>query len=74
LTELGIPLEDERFAANGKNIEDQLLAFRTVDGGFAHLLGEEANQMATEQALYALAAAHRAEQGMTSLYNMSDVG
>ena len=74
LTELGIALEDERFAATGKNVVDQLLTFRTADGGFAHLLGEEVNQMATEQAFYALAAAHRAEQGMTSLYDMSDVG
>lgn len=74
LTELSVSLEDERFAADGKAVLDRLLAFRTADGGFAHTLGGEVNQMATEQAFYALTAAHRAEQGMTSLYDMSDVG
>ena len=73
LTELGISLEDERFTVGGETVMDSLMTFRTADGGFAHALGGEVNQMATEQAFYALAAAHRAEKGMTSLYDMSDV-
>ena len=73
LTELGVPLEDARFVKNGRTLEDSLMDFRMADGGFCHLLGEETNQMATEQAFYALVSVQRAEQGKTPLYDMNDV-
>lgn len=62
LEKLGVPLDDPRFVKNGHTALDGLLTFALPDGGFAHALGEDANLMATEQALYALAAA-RAGQG-----------
>ena len=75
LTELGIdPAADIRFARNGRNLVDGLLGFYVESaGGFAHEGNEEYNQMATEQAFYALAAWYRFRSGKTSLYDMSDV-
>lgn len=71
LTELGIPLDDERFVKNGHTLIDNLLSFRMEDGGFAHTLEMgESNLMATEQAFYALVAAQRAQKGESSLYRM----
>ena len=71
LSELGISVEEDRFVAEGKTLKDQLLAYRTADGGFRHTQQEEkANLMATEQAFYALAAMERMEQGKSSLYSM----
>jgi len=71
LAELGISVEDPRFVADGKTFVDQLMAFRTEEGGFRHTLQEEkANLMATEQAFYALVAMERMEQGKSSLYSM----
>ena len=45
----------------------------SVPNGFAHTLNGEYNQMATEQAYYALAAVRRFESGENALYDMSDV-
>ena len=45
----------------------------SVPNGFAHTLNGEYNQMATEQAYYALAACRRFENGENALYDMSDV-
>ena len=70
LGELGIDLKDEQFVKNGNTLMDALLRFRTEDGGFCHLLEEEADLLATEQAFYALVSANRAEQGESSLYDM----
>lgn len=74
LCELRISLEDTRFLRGSLTLQEQLLTFRTADGGFAHKHGGQADQMATEQAFYALVAARRAEQGKPSLYDMSDAG
>lgn len=75
LTELGIPLDDPRFARNGETLEQVLLRFSNGEGGFFHVqeggLGDDL--MATEQALYALVALRRAETGKTTLYDMTDV-
>ena len=72
LTELGISVEDERFVAEGKTLLDQLLTYRTEEGGFRHTMQEtKANLMATEQAFYAMVAIDRMEQGKTSLYRMN---
>ena len=71
LTELGISLTDSRFVKNGNDLVSTLLEFRTEDGAFRHILEGDADMMATEQAFYALAAAYRAEQGLSSLYTMT---
>ena len=73
LGELGISLGDSRFVKNGKTLLDSLLTFYLPGKGFAHTNDSSGtNQMATEQALYALAAAQRAAQGRNSLYRMGD--
>ena len=72
LAELGISAEDERFVAEGKSLMDQLMAFRTEDGGYRHTMQDpKANMMATEQAFYALVAVKRLEQGEASLFTMN---
>ena len=75
LTELGVPLDDERFTKNGITVEDALLRFALESGAFVHVLDGSGGDdgMATEQAFYALAAIHRAETGETTLYDMTDV-
>ena len=70
LGELGIEMEDSRFVKNGHTLMDALLRFRSSDGGFSHLLEEEADLLATEQAFYALVSAARMEQGESSLFCM----
>ena len=72
LTELGISLDDERFVKNGETLEQVLLRYAQEDGSFCHIASDGGNQMATEQALYALAAIARAQAGKTTLYDMTD--
>lgn len=75
LTELGVLLDDERFTKNGITVEDALLRFAQENGAFVHVRDGSGgdDEMATEQAFYALAAIHRAETGETTLYDMTDV-
>lgn len=74
LCELGIPLDDPRFVKNGATVRDGLMTFRLEEGGFRSRQGDEGmSLMSTEQAFYAMAAAMRAEQGLNSLYDMTDV-
>ena len=75
LTELGVPLDDERFTKNGITVEDALLRFAQENGAFVHVRDGSGgdDEMATEQAFYALAAIPRAETGETTLYDMTDV-
>ena len=75
LTEMGIdPVEDIRFIRNGRTLLDGLISFYVEDaGGFAHEGNESYNQMATEQAFYALVSWYRLQGGENSLYDMSDV-
>lgn len=73
LCELEIPLTDARFVKNGCTVLDKLLSYRTAQGGFCHAYGDDApNLMATEQALYALAAVRLSEEGRGRLYDMAD--
>lgn len=74
LCELGVSINDERFVKNGKSALDNLLTYYIPKGGFKHIKEEKnANLMATEQGLYALAALDRVNNAKTTLYNMSDV-
>ena len=73
LTSLGIDADtDERFIKNGNSIVDAIMEF-SVENGFAHVKDSGYNQMATEQAYYALVSYNRVKNGKTSLYDMSDV-
>ena len=73
LCELGIPIDDGRFVKNGKTLVDNILSYQNGDGSFRHTADSDGNnQMASEQALYGLAAARRALDGASSLYRMGD--
>ena len=74
LSTLGISVEDSRFVKDGQTVLDGLFSFSKEDGSFAHSKTQEgSNLMATEQALYGMAALWRAQQQLPSLYDMSDV-
>lgn len=75
LTALGIdPAVDSRFVKNGTSPLDGLCAFACEGGGFCHSNEQaEPDGMATEQGFYALAAYDRFQQGMTSLFDMTDI-
>lgn len=72
MSTLQIDVTDERFTKNGITVLDALLAYQNEDGSFSHIQGTGANLMATEQALYAMAALLRMKQGQNSLYDMTD--
>lgn len=71
LTELGLDTEGKDFVKNGITLKEKLLQYRQDDGSFRHVLDEEADLMATEQAFYALVALERAKKAAPSLYSMS---
>lgn len=70
LAALEIPLEDPRFVKDGRSLLDALRDFRQRGGGFAHLLDGKTDALATEQALCALIALVRMEQGRGPLYQI----
>lgn len=73
LCELGISPRDARFVKNGNSALDNLLTYYVKGKGFKHLQSDEsAQQMPTEQGLYALVAAMRLQNGQNSLYRMGD--
>ena len=73
LASLGINFEnDPRFCKSGVSLLDSLMRF-SVDGGFEHTIGNGYNQMATEQAFYALTAYCRFVEDKTALYDMTDI-
>ena len=74
LCELKIEPTDSRFVKNGHTVLDALLSYQQRDGSFAHVQGGGSNQMATEQAMCALAARLRAERGQSGLYHMEGAG
>ncbi|MFC0211552.1 S-layer homology domain-containing protein [Paenibacillus chartarius] len=55
LSALGIPATDERFVKSGASVLSHLLSYQLADGSFAHEKGKDSSEMATEQALLALA-------------------
>jgi hypothetical protein len=72
LCSLGISIDDGRFVKNGNTLMDNLLTYYVKGGGFEHEIGNGVNQMATEQALCALAAFWRQQTGQCFIYDMSD--
>lgn len=84
LTGLGIdPHTDARFVKNGYSAVDALLTYAVPGGGFMHVkpggstgggaAAGAVNDMATDQATYALVSYIRFIEGKTSLYDMTDV-
>lgn len=73
LSAMDISLEDPRFVKQGNSLLDALMSYALPDGGFAHSLQDkEHSAMATEQALYTLAALKREQSRQNDLYEMSD--
>lgn len=74
LCALGIdPHTDPRFIKNGRSAIDDLMSYYVEGGGFKHLHELEVDQMATEQAYYALVAYERFVNGQSPIYHMMDV-
>ena len=80
LCSLGIdPASDPRFIKNGNTLLDGILKYRMKDGGFVHsftydpdnptALPDQANAMASEQALYTWVAVYRQKQHTRHLYD-----
>lgn len=71
LCSLGInPHTDSRFVKNGKSVVDDLLSYNASTGGFKHLHEGNVDQMATEQAYYALVAYERFINEKSPIYDM----
>ena len=74
LSSVGINTEtDERFIKNGSSLMDGLSVYYLGNGAFSHLAGAKEDGLATEQAFLALAAHYRLSNGMTAIYDFSDV-
>ena len=74
LSALGIDCDkDSRFIKNGKSLLQGLLSYYNGEGGFLHVMGNGYDQMATEQAYYAMTGYSRMKNGKTSLYDMTDI-
>ena len=68
------PDTDIRFIKNGKSVVDALLTYYVEESGaFKHVLAGDINDIATDQACYALVAYQRFIHHKTALYDMSDV-
>ena len=68
------PDTDSRFIKNGTSVVDALLGYYLPEeAAFSHAPNGTSNNMATDQACYALVSYDRLKSGKTSLYDMSDV-
>lgn len=73
LCSLGInPHTDPRFVKHNRSAVDDLLSYGVASGGFKHLREGNRDQMATEQAYYALVAYERLINGKSPIYQMLD--
>lgn len=74
LSDLGIDERtDGRFIKNGNTVLDGLLRYRLPDGSFSYKEDAVYNNMATEQAFYALAALMRMQKGKGPLFVLDAV-
>ena len=68
------PNTDSRFMKNGNSVVDGLLSYYLPEQAeFSHVANNQANNMATDQACYALVAYDRLQKNKSALYDMSDV-
>ncbi|WP_054027391.1 S-layer homology domain-containing protein [Bacillus sp. FJAT-28004] len=71
VTAIGVSPHDTSFMKKNGSLLTSLLRFQQADGGFAHALGQPSNDMATEQAMMALAAYDRYSKQKPTLFNIS---
>lgn len=80
LCSLGVDIfTDTRFIKDGNTIFDSIMSFQNADGGFIHAkvydpenpsaLPDQSNTMASEQALYGMAAIYRYQTNQRRLYD-----
>ena len=72
LSSLKISVKDKRFVKKNHTVLDSLMSYY-YNGGFKHLKGGLINQMATDQALYALVAYRSTLENDPPLFNMKKV-
>lgn len=73
LTAFGInPATDSRFIKNGNSVLDGLMLFNLNSGAFSHFKEDEADNMATYQALCALVSTYRFMNGEKSFYDFTE--
>ncbi|MED0677133.1 S-layer homology domain-containing protein [Aneurinibacillus thermoaerophilus] len=72
LASVGIDPKDARFVKEEGDVVTSLFRFKQADGGYAHVIGQPANKMATEQALMALVAYDRFLTGKEKLYQITE--
>lgn len=69
------PLTDSRFIKNSNSAVDALMSFKMSDGGFSHLLPSDesagSDVLASGQALLAMAALYRQQNGLGGIYDFS---
>lgn len=71
LSVMSVSIEDSRFVKNGNTVIDGLMQYYH-SGAFSHFVDGDANQMATEQAMFALTSYYRSISGMNGLFEMKD--
>ena len=65
---------DTRFIKNGKSLIDNLISYKTSEGGFSHINdGSGTDIVATQQGLLALEAYNRFLSNKTYVYDLTDV-
>lgn len=69
---LDIDLSDARYVKNGNTLLDALLTFRLEDGSFRHMMNGGYDVMATHQSMLALESLRRREEGLNSIYQITD--
>ncbi|MBE6654065.1 MAG: hypothetical protein E7608_01250 [Ruminococcaceae bacterium] len=75
LCSLGIdPRTDARFIKNGNSALDALSSYKLAGGAYEHTSGAGANDIATQQALYALISLQMFDEGKGSFFIFEDKG
>ena len=73
LTALGIDPTSDTFTTTGGHLLEHLFKYRANDGGFKHVIHEESNVMATEQAFLALLAYEKYQSGEGSVFDFTSM-
>ena len=74
LIALDIPLDDERFVKSGETIDEVLLGFTRVDGGFGEARLDDSDVVATENAILALSALKNEKNPYQLMFYLENAG
>ncbi|GEN30025.1 hypothetical protein HNQ35_000274 [Cerasibacillus quisquiliarum] len=73
LTALGIDPTSDTYTTAGGHLLEHLFKYRANDGAFKHVIHEESNVLATEQAFLALLAYERYQSGKGSVFDFTSM-